>query len=218
MDVTNSQSPGNEKRAGCLKPFLIVVVIAIVTSVITVWAAMAYLFPKEFKPVSLSEKEELVIENKISRLGSDTGGKEGLIPERYSEEGASREIMFTERELNGMIAKNTGLASRLAIDLSDDLASAKLLIPLDPDFPFLGGKTLKVTAGVELKYNNRNPVVILKGVSVWGVPVPNAWLGGLKNIDLVKEFGDEKGFWQTFSEGIESIKVEEGRLTVILKE
>ena len=209
----------NEKKSGRAKTLFLVVIIAMITSLITAWAVMAYLFPKEFKPVSLSEREERVLEEKFSRLDSSGRKKrQSPAPERYSEDGANREIQFTEREINGMLAKNTDLADKLAIDLSDDLASAKLLIPLDPDFPFLGGKTLKVTAGLELRYDRGNPVVALKGISLWGIPIPNAWLGGIKNVDLVKEFGNEEGFWKTFSSGIENIQVEEGRLTVKLKE
>ena len=213
------EAKNNEKRSGCAKTALLVIVIAAVTSIITVWVAMAYLFPKEFKPVSLSDREEKVLDEKLARLDpSGSSGEASLKPERYSEEGADREISFTEREINGMLAKNTDLADKFAIDLSDDMASAKLLIPLDPDFPFLGGKTLKVTAGLELKYDRDNPVVALRGVSLWGVPVPNAWLGGIKNVDLVKEFGTQDGFWKAFSSGIENIRVEEGRLTIKLKE
>jgi len=61
-------------------------------------------------------------------------------------------------------------------------------------------------------------VVVLKGVSVWGVPLPNAWLGGMKNIDLVQEFGTEQGFWQAFADGVEEIEVKEGKVRVRLKE
>jgi hypothetical protein len=127
-------------------------------------------------------------------------------------------VVFTERELNALLAKNTDLAEKLAIDLSDDLASARIILPLDPDLPVLGGKTLKVSAGLELRYENARPVVMLRGISLWGVPLPNAWIGGIKNVDLVKEFGGESGFWKAFADGIEYIKVEDGRLTVQLKE
>ena len=51
-----------------------------------------------------------------------------------------------------------------------------------------------------------------------GIPIPGAWLGGLKNIDLVSEFGDQQGFWKSFADGVENIRVEEGRLKVQLKE
>ena len=130
----------------------------------------------------------------------------------------NRSINFTERELNALLAKNTDLARKLAIDLSDDLVSAKLLLPVDKDFPVLGGKTLRVRTGVTFTYDKAKPVVILKGITIMGVPIPNAWLGGIKNIDLVKEFGAENGFWKTFSDGIEDIKVEEGLLKIKLKE
>ena len=234
---TVEAQPLKEKtqKSGCLKIALIVVGAALLTSVLTVLLAKLYLFPKEFKPVTLSKSEERVLSNKIDALTSNTpaaarrsrsintsskhrnDARETLKPERYSEAGATREIHLTERELNGLLAHNTDMARKLAIDLSEDLASAKLLVPLDPEFPFLGGKTLKVTAGLELRYANERPVVILRGVSIWGVPIPNAWLGGIKNIDLVREFGMNQGFWSAFSAGVENIRVEEGKLTIKLK-
>lgn len=197
---------------------------------ITVTAVYFMLFPGDFKPVTLNQQEEQVLEQKLQRLDfsprqtargsrpATSGEQQPLTPERYSEEWASREIDLSERELNALLANNTDLAQRLAIDLADNLASAKLLVPLDPDFPILGGKTLKLSAGMELRYSNGKPVVILKGVSLWGVPMPNAWLGNMKNIDLVQEFGNDKGFWKAFADGVEEIEVKEGKLRIRLKE
>jgi len=56
------------------------------------------------------------------------------------------------------------------------------------------------------------------GISLGGIPMPNAWLGNMKNVNLVGEFGTEDGFWAIFSEGIRSIKVREGSLQITLKE
>jgi hypothetical protein len=224
-----------ERKVGWLKLILIVVSVAVVTSALTMILMMRYLFPKEFEPVKLSIQEENVLKAKVNQLqdaqftqrpDQELNAKikrnqeeksTPLVPERYSEKGAKRTVSFTERELNALIAQNTDLAPKLAVDLSDNLASAKLLVPLDPTLPFVGGKTLKVTAGLELRYENQRPVIALKGISLWGVPIPNAWLGGLKNVDLVKEFGSQGGFWQIFSEGIEYIRVEDGQLTIKLK-
>ncbi|MCW8918235.1 MAG: arginine N-succinyltransferase [Gammaproteobacteria bacterium] len=194
---------------------------------LTIWLVTAYLFPTEFKPVTLNQSEQQQLERKLQRLDTlqhppgkrqASDGKTALTPERYSEEGASREIALSERELNALLANNTELASRLAIDLADDLASAKLLVPLDPELPLLGGKTLKLTAGVEMRYAEGRPVIILKGISLWGVPLPNAWLGNMKNIDLVQEFGSNQGFWQAFADGVEKIEIAEGKLRIRLKE
>lgn len=213
-----------------LKMLGIVVIASVVSTLVAVWVMYVYLFPGAFKPVALSPGEEQILTSKLENLDKrqeapvlhkdppQTDQSLGLQPKRYRETDANREIILTERELNALLAKNTDLASKLAIDLSQDLASAKLLIPLDEDFPLLGGKTLKVTAGLELAYKNKQPTVALKGISLWGVPIPNAWLGNLKNVDLVQEFGDQKGFWDAFADGIEEIEVNEGQLRVRLKE
>jgi hypothetical protein len=194
----------------------------------TAFAIKLLLFPGPFKPVVLSEKEEQQLSSKLDafegfgnqspRQQEEFSSNGTLKPEKYSEEGTSREINFTEREINAMLAKNTDLADQLAIDLSENMISLKLLIPLDPDFPVLGGQTLKVKAGAELAYRKGRPVIKLKGVSLMGVPMPNAWLGGLKNVDLIQEFGNDDGFWQAFGDGVESISVVEGFLKIQLKE
>jgi hypothetical protein len=226
------KQPEQQQSSGqsWLKIFGIVVVACVVSTLVALCAVYFYLFPGPFKPVALSTSEEQVLEQKLEQLdstqrsrtlhkGSAKGQKEnGMQPERYTETDANREIILTERELNGLLAKNTDLASQLAIDLSQDLASAKLLIPLDEEFPLLGGKTLKVTAGLELAYRDKNPVVSLRGISLWGVPIPNAWLGNIKNVDLVQEFGDQKGFWSAFADGIDEVEVSDGQLRVKLKE
>ena len=107
---------------------------------------------------------------------------------------------------------------RFAIDLSDNLASAKMLIPVDPDMPVMGGRTLRINAGLELAYRNNQPIVKLRGVSIMGVPLPNAWLGNMKNVDLVEQFGTDPGFWNSFSAGVDMIEIEEGQLHIQLKE
>lgn len=225
-----------------IRTLLLVIAVAILTSVGTVWLTTVYLFPRSFEPVTLSQKEQAVLDAKLQSLnvqlrtkpapeertgvlkperyseaGAPRQDADALKPERYSEAGASREVSFTEREINALIATNTDLAEKVAIDLSADLISAKVIIPIDPDMPILGGKTLRIMAGLELRYKSARPVVVIKGVSLWGVPVPNAWLGNLKNVDLVREYGDE-GFWRAFAAGIDNISVSEGRLTIKLKE
>ena len=222
----NTNDQAQKKRLSGVKLFFLVIVIAIVISVLTVWLSALYFFPKQFKPVALSKSESQVLADKLDRLDPATRAKTvpadknatSLTPEKYSEDAASRHVTFTERELNALLAKNTDLAEKFAVDLSANLASAKLILPLDPDLPILGGKTLKLSAGLEVRYEDAKPVVMLRGISLWGVPLPNSWIGGIKNVDLVEEFGGESGFWKTFSEGIEFIRVEDGKLAVQLKE
>ena len=210
----------------------IVLATIVLTMAVTFWVVRTYIYAKDFKPVELNANEQQTLDAKLRVLGYDPGPAAGsqdapasaetdeqwLRSERYSEAGSRREVRFSERELNAMVANNRDLAKKLALDLGDDLVSARLLVPLDQDFPILGGKTLRVSTGVEMAFRDAKPVIVLKGVSVMGIPIPNAWLGGLKNIDLISEFGDQSGFWSAFSDGVENIRVEEGQLKIELKE
>lgn len=185
-DKNNKEQSVPTAGRGMRPVFVILIVIAavVLTAEASWWLYGHYLFPKEFKPVELAPHEERILENKMRAMGIEGTAQDSeespLEPEPYNEAGSTREITLTERELNAMPAKNTDLARKPAIDLSDDLVSAKLLIPLEEDFPLLGGKTLRIHTGAELAFRNGRPVVVLKGVSVMGVPIPSAWPGNRK--------------------------------------
>lgn len=220
-------NPDSDQKNSKLLPIIGGILLTVVLSVgITLWVVNHYFFPNNFEPVVLTQKENQQLDNKLNQFSwlsnanadSSTTENNKFEPEKYSEQGAKREINLSERELNALLAKNTDLANKIAVDLSNNLASGKLLMPLDEEFPILGGKTLKISAGMELAFANKRPIIKLKGVSIMGVPIPNAWLGGLKNVDLINEFGQDEGFWKAFGDGIEEIHVAEGRLIIRLKE
>lgn len=210
------------------KQMLGIVAGAVFIAVIATVFAFKIFFSGPFTPVRLSPGEKQLLTKKIemfeglnqqTRPPQDAYAQDGTLkPEQYTEEGKSRDINFTERELNALIASNTDLAEKLAISLADNMVSIKLLIPLEADLPILGGKTLRVHTGAEVAYREGRPVIRLKGISLMGVPMPNAWLGGLKDVDLIKEFGSSDGFWKTFAAGVESISVVDGFLKVRLRE
>lgn len=222
----DANPPAVTPASGATNPWKVfgITVICLAALVLSIWLVKIYVFPSEFKPVSLSAKEENLLNQKLGQLnlpalsGSSTTPANALKPEAYSERNARREVAFSEREVNAIIAHKSNMADKLAIDFSDNLASVKLLLPLDPEMPVMGGQTLSLHAGIEFNFVSGKPVVRLKGVSAWGVPVPNAWLGNLKNVDLVGAFGESEGFWQAFSDGIDYIKVSDGKLLVKLKE
>lgn len=230
-DTTSASLPATKSGIRASHIFMIILATILITVAITFWFVRTYIYAKDFTPVKLDASEQQTLNSKLRVLGyqPDTSpapdskaqatetDQQWLRPEKYLEQADRREVSFSERELNAMIANNRDLAKKLSLDLSDQLVSARLLVPLDPDFPILGGKTLRVSAGVEMAFRNARPRVVLKGVSLMGVPIPNAWLGGLKNIDLISEFGDESGFWSSFADGVENIEVHEGRLRVKLK-
>ena len=220
LPVTSPAPPAGAPQGNGWRTFGISVIAVVIVFSVGYWIATTYLFPQSFAPVVLNKQEQQRLDQKFARLygGRVQRTQIPLQPEAYTEDGASREIRFSEREINALLAKNTDLASKLAIDLSNKLASAKLLVHLDPDMPILGGNTLKVTAGMELSLGKDGARAILKGISVWGVPLPNAWLGNMKNVDLIKQFGKSGGFWQAINDGVEAVEVREGQLYIRLKE
>lgn len=221
--------PSATRRFDSLHVTLLVLLAIVLTALLSYVVLSHYLFPDEFRPVRLKPAEQQRLQAKLEYLESGRRTRRGtrrhaapsagrLQAEPYSESAAAREVVFSERELNALLGRDPELARRLAIDLSDKLLSAKLLVPLDEDFPLLGGRTVKLHAGLTIRMRNGKPVIILQGISVMGVPLPNAWLGGIKHTDLIEEFGQQGGFWQAFAEGIEDIQVKNGQLVVRLRE
>jgi hypothetical protein len=216
--AVNSTEPSpDQPHNNGWRTFGIVVITMILTLAVGYWAVTTWLFPSEFNPVVLNERQQQILDEKIQRLGGKTQS-DSAQGEAYSEAGASREVEFNEREINSLLARNTDLADKLSIDFSENLVSAKLLVDMDPDFPLLGGKTVKVAGGMELRLIDGKPSAILKGISIWGVPIPNAWVGNMKNVDLMQHYGETGGVWKAISDGIESIEVKDGKLLIELKE
>jgi len=223
-------SPDKKPQSGCLRLLgFTAVALFVIVLIIAGWVKYN-IYASTFTPTQLNTTERKTLDSKLALLeksaqrdpqigkmkhGSSSGAMQ---PERYNEEGARRTISLTEKELNAMIANTPDVAERVAIDLSDDLLSLKLVVPMDEEIIFIGGKTLRLHVGIILSYKNNKPVIAIKGVSLGGIPIPNAWLGHIKEKNLVEEFGTEGGFWNLFAEGIKDIQVKEGHILISLNE
>jgi hypothetical protein len=219
------QSIAVKKGFSGLQAFGLIILTFIVTALIGWWVVRTYIFPTQLAPVELSQQEQVELDRKLMQLGFesqgitiDEQGRETAVPTPYSEDPAGRNVTLTERELNSLLAGDADLANNVAIDLDKDLVSIVALIPIPEDFPIMSGRTVRVRGGAEIAYRGGQPVVILKGVSVMGVPIPNAWLGDLKNVDLAQRFGGADGFWGSFSRGVGEIQILEGKLQISVKE
>lgn len=214
-------TPATPRRLS-LKAVAGIVVLAVIFSVaVTLIAARLWLFPGLINPVDMNQREEQILEAKLNTLqkaemDQNASSSPSLAPEPYLEMPEDRVIYFTQRELNALIARNPDLAHRVSLHLSQGLISATMLVDLPRDFPVLGSQTIRVSTGLHLDYQQGRPVVTIKGVTIMGVPVPGAWLGGLKERDLVAFYGTDAGFWQVFSQGVTDLRVEQGKLRVEL--
>jgi hypothetical protein len=201
------------KRRWSTGQLLAIVLAAMVLSMmLALWGASVWLFPAELREPRLSSAEQVTLEAKLTTLRR--AGDEAWLDsgEPYVEDPAARRLVFSERELNALIARNPELAGRVAVALHDELATARLLVPVDPGFPLLGGRNLRVSAGLAVSQTPAGPALELRGVSVMGVPLPAAWLGGLKDADLLERLGGLE------ASGIAALSVERGRLVIELRE
>ena len=207
--------PINDSTAKSQKSIRLPVVISLVvlavflTAVITFLIARFWLFPPSgLSPVILSSQEQEALNDKLQALHAASNDKE-LMPERYSEEGADRIIFLSQREINSLIAREPRLAGRAKIHLSKDMISAELLITLPQEMPVLGGKTIKVTTGIKVRFVDGQPSINVEGVSLMGVPLPSSWLANVKVVDLMRqETSRRSSLHGIFGDGIKDLRVE----------
>ena len=162
---------------------------------------------RPIKPVQLGAKEKTVLEAKVVAL-------EKPVEPAYVK--GSREIVLTERELNGLLHERTTLGNSLSFQLATDAILARVETDLDNTLPVVGGRQLKARARFLVGKTDGQASLILDDLTVWGISLPNDWLAGMKGRDLLAEMlGSKEG---SGIAGIEDIKVEPGRLMIRLAE
>ena len=192
--------PVSRKNSCLIKGVIILAVIALVLGGFWWW------HNRPIQPVELSAKEKQVVEAKVEAIQK---------PAEPKYEKGGKEIILTERELNGLLNENTTLGKSVSFELATNAIHARVEADLDPDLPLLGGKRLKARARFLVSEVPGKAAFVLDDVTVWGISLPNDWLGGLKGRDLLGEtIGGKNGRIA----GVEEFKVEPGRLVIRLKE
>ncbi len=130
----------------------------------------------------------------------------------------SKEIILTERELNGLLNEKTTFGKTVSFELASNAIHARVETDLDKDLPILGGKHLKARARFLVNDAPGQASFVLDDVTVWGISLPNDWLAGLKGRDLLGEvLGGGKGKTGKFP-GVDEFKIEPGKLIIRLAE
>ena len=191
---------------GCGVLVALLVVIG-ATVAITLWWIQ-----RPIKPVVLSPPERAAVEEKLRRLeGKDAKPKEE--PDRPYVPGG-KVFRLTERELNGLLNENTDLGKSVRLELARDAINAYLAVRIPEDFPIGGGKMFRARGRFRVSLGNEGtPVAMLEDVTVYGLSLPKAWLGGLKGENLLGEaVGERKG--KPIVQGIKSLRIEPGALVL----
>ncbi|MBK1814792.1 hypothetical protein JIN84_04150 [Luteolibacter yonseiensis] len=169
---------------------------------------------RPIRPVILTAQEKATVEAKVEAIQQPQAAATPPAEPKYQK--GSREIVLTERELNGLLNENTSLGKTVSFELATDAVHARVETDLDPDLPVIGGRHLKARARFFVKNAPGQSSFVLDDVTIWGVSLPNDWLGGLKGRDLLGEVlgGGKNGKIA----GVEEFKVEPGKLTIRLAE
>jgi len=209
MPTTNFPSPAPIRPERRLPRAIIALLILAVLGA-GLWG-LARLQSGQPEPVILDAREAKVLDAKLEAVSTPADPDQPLVAEIYQETDAARVIRFSERELNALIARDTDLAGRVAVRLSPGQMSTRVRLDVPADVPLLGGRVLNVRSGVRIEYADEALTARLIGVSVAGVPLPDAWLGGLKDEDLLALTA-----FRGLGAGIEQLEVGEGELILRL--
>jgi hypothetical protein len=130
----------------------------------------------------------------------------------------SKEIRFTEREINGLLNQNTDLGKSVRIEFARDAVNAYLAVPIPQDFPIMGGKMFRARGRFAVSIGNGGaPFAVLEDVTVFGISLPKAWLGGLKGENLLQDAVGQ-GKRGPILRGIKSLRVDPGALVLELED
>lgn len=197
---------------GWKRPALIVLGLLLfgcgLTAATTAWWVKRNLYASPIQPVRLTAPEQQVLDGKLNTLQSP--------PEKSEDD--RRTLTISAKEINAYLARQ-GLGDRVQVELSRGTLAATMVVPIPQDsgLPLLSGTTLRLRLRLSAAMTaSRHPEVQIREVSVGGVPLPNAWLGSLKDVNLVGEHLENDPGLQAFWAGIEELEIQPDGLRVRL--
>lgn len=207
-------------RRSTLKTTLIVVGVVMgccgVVAAAASWWVSRNLYASAAKPVMLSVAEAQDLQGKLDRLAAAGGTVAEVEPTATAP--AHPALTLSERDINGFLAQN-GWGENVKVALTEGNIVADVIVPMEHDAIVLGGKTLrlKVSLGLRMGSDHR-PIMELNELSLGGIPLPNAWLGGLKGVNLLASEISADPAAQNFASGVHGLTVNNGEIRLELND
>lgn len=183
----------------------------------TVWWVKRNIYASPIQPVHLTAKEQESLEAKLHVL--ETSAAPAAQPAASPGE-QERTLVITPKEINAYLASRD-LGDRIQVQLAQDTISATVLLPVPPDsgLPLVSGTTIRVGLTLNARMDDAKKVAVeVRDVRVGGLPMPNAWLGNVKGLNLAGENLENDPAMKQFFSGIQSLKIGPEGLRVVLAE
>lgn len=228
-----SEEPVSQPRRATRWPVILIILGIVVIALGAFW----WWLNRPIQPVVLSPQEKAVVEAKIAAIqnsgqpdlvdsansinstnpaSADSAAATNPAPAEPAYERGKKEIVLTEREVNGLLNANTDLGKTVSFQFGTDVIVARIETPLDPDLPLIGGHTFKARARFIVSEGSGHPSFVIDDLTVWGISIPNDWLGGLKGRNLFEEVFGIRADGNV--PGVESFSIKPGQITVKLME
>lgn len=206
-------------RSSWKKKALIVTGIVFGTATLTIagtaWWVKRNIYASPFTPVALSATEQSALDQKLEVLKqSGTAEAAPVDPEV-----AKRTLTITDREINAFLEQQ-GLGEQVKVSLHNGGGTATFLLPMSSDGVPGSGPTLRISVSLGAKMDQDKKFALsISDVSVGGVPLPNAWLGNMKGLNMLADapISDDPAL-KAFVAGIRDFSIRSGQLSVVLNE
>ena len=194
----------------------IVLSCCLLTAVGTVWWVKHNIYASPLHPVQLSQTEKTALDAKLAKLELS---EEVAPPEAPAKtDGDPRTISISSKEINAFLA-NQGIGEQVKLDVTRNRIAANFLLPIDKDAPLFAGTTLRIRLALNALMNENGKLVVkVDDVSLGGIPLPNAWLGDIKGLDLITSNIGEDPALERFAAGIKEFRLENGHVHIVLNE
>lgn len=215
---TGAPASGGSWKKKMLIVLAVILVCCGLTAAATAWWVKRNVYASPLHPVSLTQAEQKVFDEKIGVLtGASEAPKDGKTPEQRAAE-AKRTLVVTDKEINAFLAKQ-GIGEQVKVELTDGNIEATALVPVDKDVPLFGGKILRLKLALTGKMGeDQKPAFRVTDISLGGVPLPNAWLGDLKGVNLLASNVESDPVVKRFLAGIREFEIKGGSIRVLLNE
>ncbi|MEN3939769.1 hypothetical protein WJU23_00625 [Prosthecobacter sp. SYSU 5D2] len=218
-----SPAPGTVIRQGTSVKKAVLITLGVfalgcgIAAATTAWWVKRNIYASPIQPVSLTQNEQQTLDAKLHVLESTSAPATQPAVSPGEQE---RTLVITAKEINAYLASQN-LGETVKIDLGKDSISATVLVPVPQDagLPLLSGTTLRLSLALGARMDENKKVALqVRDVRVGGVPLPNAWLGDIKGVNLTDETLQNDPAIQRFLAGIQSLAITPDGLLVVLAE